>query len=230
MDAEEKLRCIERRKVLSDWVDERVKITGVLEGVSTNRDPYKPFKVALVQDAEVELPGRLRHYLGHVWLQRAETLRDIRPGERFSCSCVVSRYLKRLPKDNGEEYEIPDYGLRFPNEVRVLTHPVALQTAHESNGHATEKENSVPTPSAPPPVVQPPPTPAPAAPPAVDPIALLVKVRDLMLKAGGLERVTQLQEAVAKVGGWEVVEEIQDLADDVGGWERMEQLLALLKL
>src|SRR5438270_4867297 len=91
-----------RRGVLADYLDKRVVITGVFEKITVNKNPSKPFKVALMQDVEVEL-SRGKHDLGHVWVQHAETFAGLTYGDRVQCSCRVGQYRRSLaaPGDNG---------------------------------------------------------------------------------------------------------------------------------
>ena len=79
-----------RREVLADYLDQRVVLTGVFDRLATNKNPNKPFKVALLQDAEVELSGG-RHDLGHVWLQHAETLSELQQGDRIQFAYTSPR-------------------------------------------------------------------------------------------------------------------------------------------
>lgn len=205
-----------RRKVLADYLDQKVLITGMFERMTVNKNPTKPFKVALMQDVEVEI-ARARYDLGHVWIQHAEPFADLHHGDRIQCYCRVGHYKRNVatPDQNGSG-PIIDYSLGWPVDIKLVGRPVALATAHEPVNHAP--------PSAPP--AAPPEEPAKKA----DPIQLILELKDMVQKVGGLERIGELKALMDKVGGWERVLEIHKLAEDMGGWDRLDQLLALLKL
>jgi hypothetical protein len=204
-----------RREILAEYLDQRVILTGVFERLATNKNPHKPFKVALLQDVEVEL-SKAKHDLGHIWVQHAETLSEFQHGDRIRCSCRVGKYQRTLTVPDGEGFTIKtDYSLAYPNDAKLLSRAVALRVAQDPNG--------TPPPAAPPPVEEEPPR-------AADPLQLILEVKELAQQVGGLERILELKQAVAKVGGWERVLEIQAIAGAVGSWDKLEQLLSLLKL
>jgi hypothetical protein len=211
-----------RREVLAAYLDQRVVITGVFERLTLNKNPHKPFKVALLQDVEVEL-SKAKYDLGHVWIQHAENLEGFKNGDRIRCSCRVGKYHRTVPNADGNGVSTrTDYSLSYPNEVRLLGKPVALRTGPEQNG-----ASSVPAPP-PPPAAAPVPEEEPVK--TTDPVQLILTVKELAQKVGGWERIVELKEFIAKVGGWDRVLEIRELAEEVGGWDRLEHLLSLLKL
>jgi hypothetical protein len=201
----EKATEYEQREVLADWLDQRVTITGVFERMSTNRNPSRPFLVALVQDMEVELPTKARHHLGHLWIQYAETMKGLSRGDRFRCTCIVKSYRK-------DEQLV--YGLRYPCEVKPVNYPIAFQAVEEEklshDVRVSPDRNSDHL--------------------GADPLAFIIKVRDFVQRVGGPESIQALQGILDKIGGWDRLLEIHDMREQVGGWERMGQLLALLKL
>jgi hypothetical protein len=199
------------RGILAEWLGRRVTITGMLKNMTTNKNPNRPFDVAVFDDVELELPTRARYNLGHLYVQNAEALRGRPYGRRVRCSCKVRSYVKRL--ESGESWT--DYGLKFPADIQILPEPVFLPTAHEA--------------PPPPPPAPPPPAPAPAPPPA-DPFAAVLRLRDGVQQHGGAAAVLGLLDAVAVVGGWDAAAEVMDLADGVGGADRLRQLLDVLKL
>jgi hypothetical protein len=212
-----------RREVLAEYLDKRVLLTGVFERLTVNKNPSKPFKVALLQDVEVEL-SKGKHDLGHLWVQHAETFVDVHYGDRIQCSCRVGQYRKSLAVsgENGS-VETVDYSLSWPSDIKILNHrPVAYSTAHD------EGNNARPAATAPSP---PPPAPPPAEDPVkADPVQLILQIKELATKVGGLDHITELKALMDKVGGWERVLEVQGMAEGVGGWDRFAQLLSLLKL
>jgi hypothetical protein len=207
-----------RRGVLADYLDKRVVITGVFEKITVNKNPSKPFKVALLQDVEVEL-SKGKHDLGHVWVQHAETFAGLNYGDRVQCSCRVGQYRRSLAVsgENGTAEKI-DYSLTWPNDIKVLNHrPVAYSAVHE------EAPAAHPAPAAPPPAPE-----APAK--ATDPVQLILQIKELAQKVGGVEHIVELKAVMDKIGGWERVLEVEGMVEGLGGWGRFEQLLALLKL
>jgi hypothetical protein len=212
-----------RREVLATYLDQRVVISGVFERLTVNKNPHKPFKVALLQDVEVEL-SKAKYDLGHVWIQHAENLEGFKNGDRIRCSCRVGKYHRAVPNADGNGVtNRTDYSLSYPNEVRLLGKPVALRTAPEPNGTSS---GPAPAPAAPPPA----PAPEEESVKTADPVQLILTVKELAQKVGGWERIVELKEFIAKVGGWDRVLEIRELAEEVGGWDRLEHLLSLLKL
>jgi hypothetical protein len=201
----EKATEYERREVLADWLDQRVTITGTFERMSTNRNPSRPFLVALVQDMEVELPTKARHHLGHLWIQYAETMKQLSRGDRFRCTCIVKSYRK-------DDQMV--YGLRYPCEVRPVNYPIAFQAAGEEKTFHDE-------------IISPD---RQQQPRDADPLAFIIKVRDFVQRVGGPESIQALQGILDKIGGWDRLLEIHDMTEQVGGWERIGQLLALLKM
>jgi hypothetical protein len=203
-----------RRAILADYLDQRVHISGVFERMTTNKNPHKPFKIALLQDTEVEL-SKAKHDLGHIWIQHAETLSEFQQGDRLRCSCRVGKYQKSLatPDANGFTVKM-DYSLSYPSEAHLLSRPVAVRTTPERNGVApvvpTPSEEEVHKPT--------------------DPVQLILEVKEVVAKVGGCEQIVALKDVIGKLGGWSRVLEVQTLADEVGGWDRLEQLLSLLKL
>jgi hypothetical protein len=212
-----------RRGVLADYLDQRVVITGVFEKITVNKNPSKPFKVALLQDVEVEL-SKGKHDLGHVWVQHAETFASLNYGDRVQCSCRVGQYRRSLAVsgENGAAEKI-DYSLTWPSDIKVLNHrPVAYSGVQEgANGSAPVSLLPQRLPSPPPPE-------APAK--AADPLQLIFQVKELAGKVGGVEAISKFKALVDEMGGWDRILEIQRMADEVGGWDRFGQLLALLKL
>jgi hypothetical protein len=222
---EERLASIEKRRVLAEWVGQRTTATGTLLKVNHNNHPTKRFLVALLENVEVELGNRERHELGHFWIQYAEPFRQVLLGARIACTCTVSRYTAKLGEGTDLREEIT-FGLRYPNNVRLLDTPISYRTTEEP----TMPNDLIASP-APSCACQskgneddeaPPPAP-------MDPIDLILRTRDLITKAGGLEGVLALRHAIAKSGGMAVVLELEDLAASVGGWDRLETLLGLLK-
>jgi hypothetical protein len=209
-----------RRGVLADYLDKRVVITGVFEKITVNKNPSKPFKVALMQDVEVEL-SKGKFDLGHVWVQHAETFAGLNYGDRVQCSCRVGQYRRSLATagENGAVEKI-DYSLTWPSDIKVLNHrPIAYSAVHEE------------APSAPAVGHTPPPSPRQeAAVQTTDPVQLILQIKELAGKVGGVERIVELKALMDKMGGWERVMEVERLVEGLGGWERFEQLLALLKL
>lgn len=205
-----------RRKVLADYLDQKVLIRGMFERMTVNKNPAKPFKVALLQDVEVEL-AKAKYDLGHIWIQHAEPFADLHHGDRIQCFCRVWQYKKNvaIPNQNGASLGT-DYSLGWPTDIKLIGRPIALATAHET-------ANASPAPA---------PTPAPPAEPAraPDPVQFILQVKDMVQKVGGCERIVELKALMDKVGGWEGIQGIHQLAEDMGGWDRLEQLLALLKL
>jgi hypothetical protein len=192
----------ERRTFLADWLKQSVMVKGVLERIDTHKNPKSPFVIALAQDVEITLPTAARHNIGHLWIQRAEPMRHLHPGDRFGCRCTVHTYTKSA--DPGHPY----YGLKYPSEVQRLPDPIALRTE------------------------QPPPAALPngrAPPQPIDPLDLLLKASEVVHKAGGPQQLMALQELVGAMGGWDAVLDIQAFIEDLGGWERMQKLLTLLK-
>ena len=210
-----------RREVLADYLDKRVVITGVFEKITVNKNPNKPFKVALLQDVEVEL-SKGKHDLGHVWGQHAETVAGLTYGDRVQCSCRVGQYRRSLATagENGSAEKI-DYSLSWPSDLKVLNHrPVAYSAVQEAPASA-----STPTAAHP---VPPPPEEAPVK--STDPVQFILQIKELALSVGGVDRITELKALMDKIGGWERIREVQGMAEEVGGWDRFEQLLSLLKL
>jgi hypothetical protein len=199
------------RKVLADWKDRRVTITGVLENLVENKNSRTPFLVGVFQDVELELPTRARHYLGHLYLQHAETLKGCPLGRRVRCQCAVKPYLKRPKGGSGKAHE--DWCLTYPGDIQVLPGPVFLATAQE-----------------PPPAPPAPKPPPPAPPPACDPYDAILRVREGVEKAGGVAAVAALLDAVAGVGGADAAAGVIGLADSLGGCEKLKRLLDVLKL
>jgi hypothetical protein len=215
-----------RREVLATYLDQRVVITGVFERLTINKNPHKPFKVALLQDVEVEL-SRAKHDLGHVWIQHAENLDGFKNGDRIRCSCRVGKYHRTVANPDGNGVTTrTDYSLSYPNEVRLLGKPVALRIATDENGSPAGPGPATAAAAAEAPVVVPEEEPV----KTTDPVQLILTVKELAQKVGGWERIVELKEYIAKVGGWDRVLEIQELAEEVGGWDRLEHLLSLLKL
>jgi hypothetical protein len=209
-----------RREVLADYLDKRVVITGVFEKITVNKNPNKPFKVALLQDVEVEL-SKGKFDLGHLWVQHAETFAGLTYGDRVQCSCRVGQYRRSLAAagENGAAEKI-DYSLSWPSDLKVLNHrPVAYSAVQEA---AASAPPATATPAAPPPPEDPVKT--------TDPVQFILQVKELALKVGGVDRIIELKAVVDKVGGWERAVEVQGMAEEVGGWGRFEQLLSLLKL
>ncbi len=209
-----------RREVLADYLDKRVIITGVFEKITVNKNPNKPFKVALLQDVEVEL-SKGKHDLGHMWIQHAETFASLNYGDRVQCSCRVGQYRRSVATvgENGAAEKI-DYSLTWPNDIKVLNHrPVAYSAVHE------EAPAGNPSPAAPAPA---PPPEAPTK--AADPIQIILQIKELADKVGGMERILKLKAARDEIGGWERELEVERMVEGLGGWGRFEQLLALLKL
>jgi hypothetical protein len=205
-----------RREVLADYLDKRVLITGVFEKITVNKNPNKPFKVALLQDVEVEL-SKGKHDLGHMWVQHAETFASLNYGDRVQCSCRVGQYRRSLAVsgENGGAEKI-DYSLTWPSDIKVLNHrPVAFSAVHEEA-------------AGPPAAAAPPPREGPVK--TTDPVQLILHIKELGDKVGGVDRMFELKALMDKLGGWERVLEVQGMAEEVGGWDRFEQLLALLKL
>jgi hypothetical protein len=202
------------RKVLADWKDKRVTIVGVLDYLFETKNTRRPFLIGVFQDVELELPTRARHYLGHLYLQHAETLKGCPLGSRVRCSCGVKPYVKQ-PKDGlGKPYQ--DWGLTYPNDIEVLPGPVFLPTAQEPPPARVTAANGPP--------------PAPAPPPACDPYDAIIRVREGVEKAGGVAAVTALLDAVAGVGGPDAAALVMGLAGGVGGCEKLKRLLDILKL
>ncbi len=211
-----------RRQVLADYLDKRVVITGVFEKITVNKNPSKPFKVALLQDVEVEL-SKGKHDLGHMWIQHAETFAGLNYGDRVQCSCRVGQYRRSLATagENGSADKM-DYSLTWPNDIKVLNHrPVAYSAVQEAPA-------SAPAPTAAPPAAPQPPEEGPVK--TTDPVQFILQVKELALKVGGADRIFELKAVMDKLGGWERAEEVQAMAEEVGGWGRFEQLLSLLKL
>lgn len=223
-----------RREVLAAYLDQRVVITGVFERMAVNKNPHKQFKVALLQDVEVEL-SKSRYDLGHVWIQHAETFADLNYGDRLQCSCRVGKYKRHVPGGENGEAERIDYSLSWPSEVRVLSRPIALSHAHElpptagTIGPTTFSESAAAPSPAPPPPPSPPP-PAEELPRATDLVQLLLQVKELVTEVGGSERIQELKAIIDQIGGWERAVAIMSMAEEVGGWERFEQLLTLIKI
>jgi hypothetical protein len=209
-----------RREVLADYLDKRVVITGVFEKITVNKNPNKPFKVALLQDVEVEL-SKGKHDLGHVWVQHAETFAGLTYGDRVQCSCRVGQYRRSLATagENGSAEKI-DYSLSWPNDLKVLNHrPVAYSAIHEAPAGAPAAPAAQPVPPPPEDPVK-----------TTDPVQFILQVKELALKVGGVDRIIELKALMDKLGGWERTLEVQGMAEEVGGWDRFEQLLSLLKL
>jgi hypothetical protein len=204
-----------RREILAEYLDQRITLTGVFDRLATNKNPHKPFKVALLQDVEVEL-SKAKHDLGHIWVQHAETLGEFQHGDRIRCSCRVGKYHRTLPVPDGDGFTVKtDYSLAYPSEARLLSRAVAFRAAPDQNG-------------TPPPAAAPPPQEDP--PRAADPLQLILEVKQLIEQVGGCERLVEFKQAITKLGGWERALQIQAIAETVGGWDRLEQLLSLLKL
>ena len=209
-----------RREVLADYLDKRVVITGVFEKITINKNPSKPFKVALLQDVEVEL-SKGKHDLGHMWIQHAETFASLNYGDRVQCSCRVGQYRRSVATagENGAAEKI-DYSLTWPNDIKVLNHrPVAYSAIQEAPAGS---------PVAPPAHPVPPPPEDPVK--TTDPVQVILQIKELAVKVSGVERIMELKAVMDKIGGWERVLEVQRMAEEVGGWDRFEQLLSLLKL
>jgi hypothetical protein len=209
-----------RREVLAEYLDKRVLITGVFEKITVNKNPNKPFKVALLQDVEVEL-SKGKHDLGHMWIQHAETFASLNYGDRVQCSCRVGQYRRSVATagENGAAEKI-DYSLTWPNDIKVLNHrPVAYSAVQEA-----------PLSSVAPPPAHPVPPPPEDPVKTTDPVQFILQIKELALKVSGVERIMELKAVMDKIGGWERVLEVQGMAEEVGGWDRFEQLLSLLKL
>jgi hypothetical protein len=214
--------AVAERQFLAGWVNRPVTVSGILE-ISTehNVGGYKSVLAALVLDLEVLLPNRERHTIDHTWIQHAETLKHLKPGDRFRCRCVVNAYRKC-----GVDRTL--YGLKYPNNVEQLTKPPALRTPERF----PELPTPAPTPSLPSNVGVPAVPILASAKPKPQPVNLLGsldRVTEVVNKAGGIGLLKQLYEAVVKIGGWDKALEIKRLLDELGGWEKLEQLLALLK-
>jgi hypothetical protein len=205
-----------RREILAEYLDQRIILTGVFDRLATNKNPHKPFKVALLQDVEVEL-SKAKHDLGHVWVQHAETLAEFQHGDRIRCSCRVGKYQRTLTVPDGDGFTVKtDYSLAYPSEAKLLSRAVAFRAAPEQNGA--------------PPAAAAPPPPQEETARAADPLQLILEVKQLAEQVGGCERLLEFMQAVARVGGWERALQVQGIAETVGGWDRLEQLLSLLKL
>jgi hypothetical protein len=175
----------ERREVLADWKGRSVTAIGTLERHGMNRGT--PYPIALVTDLEILLPTKACHDLGHAWIQHTETMQHLKRGDRFRCRCMVRMYQKWK---NG--LMVDAYSLGYPDDVERVSRPIAFPTVQEPA----------------------PPAPSPAAPVEASPIEFLLKLRDAVQKAGGLENVMALQAVI----------------DDAGGWGRVKDLLSFLKL
>jgi hypothetical protein len=202
------------RQVLADWQDRQVTVSGVVEKLFPSHHPTNPYLVARMQDSEVELPTKARHYLGHLHLQHAEELKHCQ-GQRIKCRCGVKPYYKKS-RDGGEGWT--DWCLIYPRDVEVLPGPVFVPTAHEpTNGTA-------PTPSPAPPL------PNPSPPTTPNPLEAIKKIRGLVDKAGGVAALVGFLDALEKIGGWEGACEVMDVADSVGGIAELKELIDMLKV
>jgi hypothetical protein len=199
------------RLVLADWIDKRVKLVGFFEKILPARDPGKTYRIALIQDAEVELPTKARHDLGHIYVQKGETFKNCSPGSRVAFTCRVRPYRHR----NGELAGELDYGFDFPNDIRVVPGPIFVPTATNGSTNGT-----------PPPAPAPPPPPTPPG----DPLAIMLQIRDRLQALGGVTQVLALLDAVAAVGGWDKALEARALVEGVGGIDKFKLLLDLIKV
>jgi hypothetical protein len=200
---------IERRDVLAEWVGARVTITGTLATINNNKHPTKQFLVALIDAAWVTLPTKARHYLGHLWIQRAENLRGVHSGTRVSFEATVHSYQQTIP---GTTQKRTSYGLRFPSEPVVLPDPPVFPSV-VAEAPATKPE------------------PKPIAPPAMpDPIETVTKLRDTILAAGGSDKIKSVLATVNQAGGWPAVEAVRELVNGLGGEEKIITVLDLLKV
>jgi hypothetical protein len=124
----------ERHAFLEDWTGKRVRLAACLTSYGTNKNPDNPFLTALVTEGEITLPTSARHEIGHMWIQRAEMLKEkIMRDQRFICDAQVKRYM---------QHEQECYALAYPQNVRLVEQPPALVSVH-----ADEPKIAPPTPA-----------------------------------------------------------------------------------
>lgn len=191
------------RKVLEDYIDRRIKLNGMLSKITTNKPPGEPFQVALLEDIWVELAGGVRHFIGHAWVQRAETLKDAKIGDRIECTVTVKHYRKRSQITG--DTTLLDYSLRYPNDVRIVKGPPVYTTAQSiqgSNGQTIKH--------------------------TADPIKIIMDAKAAADKVGGWERIKQLEIMILSMGGFEAFDRLRKDAEAIGGWDKFTQLMEVL--
>lgn len=117
-----------RDKVLGPWLGERITIKGVYERYATRDRRGTALVVCLAQDVEVTLPNLERHDIGHVWIQHAETMKELREGDRFTATCRISTYAKE-----GENH----YNLTYPNQIQCMPPPTAWRPSNPHDPPST---------------------------------------------------------------------------------------------
>lgn len=108
----------QRNLVLGDFEGQRVRVKGIFEKYA-ERDKGD---AVLVQDLEVELKNEWTR-IGHVWLQHAEFMQQLKEGDRFEASCRVSSYTKK----SGEQIGMKFCNLSYPQQIKVFPPPPAVR-------------------------------------------------------------------------------------------------------
>ncbi len=145
----------QNRNVLEPYAGQRVAVKGYY---STSRTLYLAYKtVSCVEDCEVTTPDGRTHFFHHLWVQRANSIANLRPlrGSRLTFSAVVTSYTRTGPRRNAEEIA---WSVTHPEDVEVTA--------------TVETDLCTPLPLA-----RPSPAPAPASPPAF--VSVLRSIREL---------------------------------------------------
>jgi hypothetical protein len=107
-----------RETLLKDWLGRRLPIKGIFERATLKESHHN--WIALSQETEIQIPNKGWCFLGHMWIQNSDTMKEMLEGDRYQATCQISKYIKTW-KGEERRNDPPQiqYNLKYPEDVQL---------------------------------------------------------------------------------------------------------------